>query len=72
MTYVDGGLRVFLQWACGGGANSSRKIPVGFRWILSGLCEGCLLDFLRIEEGRTSQRVSWYCETDSCCSVWFC
>ena len=41
VTYVvDGGLRLFLHWACRGGANSTGKMSsVGFGLILSGLCE---------------------------------
>ena len=53
MTYVDGGLQLFLHWACGGGANGSGKMSsVGFRWILSGLCEGLFVGFFAHRGGK--------------------
>ena len=54
VTYVDGGLQLFLHWACGGGASYSGKMSVGFRWILSGLCEGMFIELFAHRGGKDS------------------
>ena len=53
VTYVvDGGLQLFLHWAFGGDTSSSEKMSVGFRWILSGLCEELFIGLFAHRGGK--------------------